>query len=533
MPLMTAADFCDHNARVRGESLALVDDRHRLTWAEVKELSDRLALSFLGLGLKRDAKVLVQLPNWAELFLMRIAAEKAGIRLVTVTPAFRRAELSPIVEFTRPEAAVIPGEYRGFDYYDLLGKIRTPELKHIVIARKYRSPGTLSLETMESELPPGFRDEKQLRESRYTILDVCQLATTSGSTGTPKCVEVPLYTRLLTGWMHLKRFGVAAEDRLAAATSIVTGTADALVYNGGCQAGTSIVLIDHFAPDKTLSVLERERVHVIPLVPTMIVRLMSFPELGRHNLRHLKLIINHGASLSYAQAVEAENRLGCRIVQAFGTVDCGGISASFYDDPPEVRLRTVGRPLDGNETKILGPEGKEVQPGEVGRLFVRGLHTEARFYNNPELNLSRRRDGFFDTQELCRLDANGHLSLMGREQDLIIRGGRNIYPADIEAVLNEHPNILEVAAVGIPDPEMGERVCCFVVCREGRKVTLSELMSFLESRGIARFKWPEKLEIMESLPKAASGHKIDKRKLKHACSGSSPGSPQTSSPTGR
>ena len=510
MPLMTAADFCDRNAVEIGAREALVDRKRRLTWSQVKQLSDSVALNLLRLGLKRDAKILVQLPNCAELFLTRLACEKAGLRLITVTPTFRLAELAPIMRFTRPVAAIIPSVYRGVNYLELLQAARAEELRAILITGSGVPAGTLAFE----EMLTGVTDADHLKHTRYSIVDVCQIATTSGSTGIPKCVAVPLYTRLLTGWIHLKRFGVSAGDRLAAVTSIVTGTADALVYNGVCASGAAAVLMDHFSAEETCALMAAERVSVIPLVPTMMARIIALPDLSPYDLRALRLVINHGASLSAAQGVEIEARLGCRIAQAYGSVDCGGISATRWDDPPEVRLGTLGRPLDGNEMRIVGADESDVAPGEVGRLWVRGLHTDARFFNNPDLDQSRRVKGYFDLQELGRFDDKGNIVLMGREHDLIIRGGQNIFPADVEATLSQHPKIVEVAVVGIPDAEMGERVCAFVVCGDGKLIDLLEIKTFLEEKGLARFKWPERIEIVKSLPRVASGYKIDKKKLK-------------------
>ncbi|MDP2606918.1 MAG: AMP-binding protein [Deltaproteobacteria bacterium] len=513
MPLMTAADFCDRNAQEFGAREALVDRRRRLTWSQVKLLSDRLALSLVQLGLQRDAKILAQLPNCAELFLTRLACEKAGICLVTVTPTFRLAELTPIIRFTRPEAAIIPKVHGKVNYLDLLQAARTEDLRSVVLIGDDVPAGTLSFEEMLASAPGG-EDSKRLQDRRYTILDVCQIATTSGSTGIPKCVEVPLYTRLLTGWIHLKRFGVSAEDRLAAATSIVTGTADALVYNGGCAVGAAVILMDHFAPAECCSLMAAERVTVMPLVPTMIARILAMPDFTPYDLHALRVIVNHGSSLPRVQGEEIENKLGCRIVQAYGSVDCGGISATCWTDPQEVRLGTLGQPLDGNEIRIIDSDDREVPLGEVGKLLVRGLHTDARFLNNPELDAGRRVNSYFDLQELGKRDKDGNIVLMGREHDLIIRGGQNIFPADVEAVLTQHPKIVEVAVVGIPDAEMGERVCACVVCGEGKPVDLIEIKSFLESKGLARFKWPERMEIVTSLPRVASGYKIDKKKLR-------------------
>jgi long-chain acyl-CoA synthetase len=329
----------------------------------------------------------------------------------------------------------------------------------------------------------------------------------------PKCVEVPLYTRLMTAWTHTTRFKIDSNDILAAATPIVTGTADALVYNGGCQLGARIVLLDHFSAEQTCSVLESERVTAIPLVPTMMARIMAVNDLSKYKLA-LRVVVNHGSILPFSQGVEMEDRFHCRIMQGYGSVDCGGIAATCWDDPREVRLGTVGRPLDGNHVRIVNSGGQDVPAGETGRLLVRGPHTDARFLSNPDLNARKRRDGYFDLEELVRADTRGNLILMGREQDLIIRGGQNIYPADVEAALVQHPSVLEACVVGMPDREMGELVCAYVVCRPGTTVTTSEIASFLEKLGLARFKWPARIELVGALPKVASGHKVDKKKLR-------------------
>ena len=209
-----------------------------------------------------------------------------------------------------------------------------------------------------------------------------------------------------------------------------------------------------------------------------------------------------------------EKKLGCRIVQAYGSVDCGGISATWWNDPQEVRLGTLGQPLDGNDIRIIDSDDRDVPSGEIGKLLVRGLHSDARFLNNPELDARRRVNGYFDLEELGKRDRDGNIILLGREHDLIIRGGQNIFPADIEAALSQHPKIVEVAVVGIPDAEMGERVCAFVVCGGGEFMDVLEIKTFLEQKGLARFKWPERVEIVKSLPRVASGYKVDKKKLK-------------------
>src|ERR1051326_965185 len=250
---MTAADFCDRNAQLFPNKESLVDRNRRLTWRQVKELSDKLAAGLINLALAHNALVLVQLPNCAELFLVRLAAEKAGLRLITVTAAFRQAELFPILDFTKPEAVITLRTYRGFNHYDCFESLRSPLLKHIIVAGEDVPSGGMSLEEM---LKASSGEPSPNR--RHSDRDICQIATTSGSTGVPKCVEVPLYTRLMTGSAHAKRFKVTSSDTLAAVTPIVTGTADALVYNGGCELGARVILLDHFSPEDMCAVLESE-----------------------------------------------------------------------------------------------------------------------------------------------------------------------------------------------------------------------------------------------------------------------------------
>ena len=513
MPLKTAADFCDDNANRVGGKEALVDARRRLTWKQMGEVSDALALALLDLGLERDGRVLIQMPNSAELFLARLACEKAGLRLVTAAPSLRRAELEPIVRFTRPEVAIAPAEYRGFRHLELLEQVRVPELRHMLAAWDEVPAGCLSVEEIFSAAVCE-EGRRRLSATRYGVEHVCQLATTSGSTGVPKCAAVPLYTRLLTAWMHLRRFQVGEGDTLGAVTAIISGVADGLVYNGVCQAGARVVLMDHFDPRRTCETVARERVSVLPMVPTMISRLLALEDLDDRDLSSLRMVVSHGSSLPHDVGRAAEARLGCRIMQGYGSVDCGGLCATSWDDPPEVRIGAVGRPLEGNEMRILDGDGDEVPRGETGRLWVRGLPSDARFLDNPELNARRRADGFLDLQEWGRMDEHGNIYLMGRDQDLIIRGGQNIFPPDLENLLVRLPKVREAAVVGYADPEMGERIAACVVPEGGASLTLEEVTEFLREQGLASFKRPDRLELMDGFPKVASGDKVDKRALR-------------------
>ena len=245
----------------------------------------------------------------------------------------------------------------------------------------------------------------------------------------------------------------------------------------------------------------------------MLVRVLEYPDFKKYDLSSLRVVKYGGAALPYDQALKAWEQFGCPVLPAYGGLDVGTISSCSADDSPEVFLKTVGKPLDGVEIKLVNENNKEVPLGELGEVLVRGPHCEPGYYNNPEATAEVWRDGWFHTGDLASFDGEGRLTIKGRRKDMIIRGGQNIYPSEIEAMLLKHPNVLKVAIVGMPDPVMGEKACAYVVLKPGEKSNLSEVVSFLKNQGVAAFKLPERLEIIEDLP-LAGGIKVDKKRLR-------------------
>lgn len=522
-PVLTTADYCDRNAETWPDWEALVDSHTRLTWAQVSQHSDRLARALLGLGLSPGDTLLVQLYNCVELYLVRLACEKAGLHPVTAAAAFRRAELEPILRLTDPAAAIIPWRFRGFDHVALLDELRLGpgHLRRVIVVGPDAPPGTLPFWDVARG---GGARGVDLRRTRFRPTDFSQIATTSGSTGVPKCAAVTIGGRMLTGLVQIHRYRITREDTIAAMTPLITGTPDALAYHGVPQIGARVVLLEHFSDQEATALIEREQVTVLAVVPTLLTRLRQADPEGRA-VRSLRVLINHGALLppSLAEAFEAGQR--ARIVQAYGTADFGGIASTTFDDPPEVRLRTVGRPNDGNEVRLVDEQGQDVAPGDTGRVLVRGLHGIAGYYGDPVLTQEVWRDGYCEVGDLARLDPAGNLILMGRARELIIRGGQNIFPGEVEAHLAHHPQVAEVAVVPYPDPVYGERVCACIVPRPGAMLRLEEIGTFLRAHGLAAFKLPERLELWDALPRVPAGQKVDKKRLTEEVTRRAGGSP--------
>ena len=505
----STADAVDRQARVAGDAEAVVDSQRRLTWGQLAEQSDRLALGLLELGAERNDIALVQLPNSVDLFLTRIACEKAGLVLAAVPLSFRRAELQALITHLQPKVAITAGIWHERDYAALLAEA-AGEWTLRVVVRADAAPGHPTLADLSQRRPAT--PTEYLHRTRFTLFERAQIATTSGSTGTPKCAEVPAYARALTGWSHAQRFGVRAVDTLAAFTPLIAGTAEALVYHMAPRLGCRVVLLEHFAPSAACEVLVREQVAGATVVPTMLARLAQQP-VHSSQFPYLRFFVSHGALLAAEHARRVEERFGVRIVQAYGASDYGGITATAIDEPPEVRWQTVGRPLHGTELRVVDDHGHDVPPGTVGRLLVRGPHALGGYYRAGALTRECWRTAYFDLQEYGYQRADGNLTLVGRARDLIIRGGQNIFPSDVEQVLARHPDVAEVAVIGIPDDEFGERVCAVIVPRDRRSLTLSDIVCFLRAEGLASYKLPEQLELVDHLPLVPNGNKIDRRQL--------------------
>lgn len=465
------------------------------------------------MGLSKDRPLLVQLPNCIELFLARLACEKAGVACVTVSHHFKTAELKQILLHTKPAAAMIFRSYRNVDFYSLIEKTGAADSLEFLIVGDGVPRGAVSVDELLRREINVRRAEVALHGRRFTPSDSCQIATTSGSTGAPKCVEVLIYSRLFTGFMQAERFKLTALDTIAPLAPIISGTSEALGYFATALLGARVILIDHFVPGEVVHKILEERVTFACVVPTMMAKLAHLAPVFKQKDSTLKGIVTYGSLLPISTAQQMERVAGVKIVQAYGTVDYGGITASSMDDDFDVRITTVGRPLEGNQVIICDGNGELLPEGEVGHIRVRGIHCVGSYYRSPELDNRKWHDGFFDVGELGRFDEKGNLVIRGRTDHVIIRGGQNIYPEDIENVLARHRSIEEAVVLGVADPVYGERVCTFVCVKPDSTISPHDVTDFLKSEGLGHFKLPEFVEIVSELPRGPTGQKVNREEL--------------------
>ncbi|MBP6942314.1 MAG: AMP-binding protein [Syntrophorhabdaceae bacterium] len=513
------SDFWIRNAKELKDREALVDSKYRVTWGQAKDLIDALALAWVKLGIPKDARLIIQAPNSVYGFLARVASERAGLVSLTVYPYLREKELEYMLERTEAFAVCIPQIYRKFNYLEMYKGLvgRSKNLKYFFLFDEEvpeGSPeGTFSLIKLANQkIDPS--DLKLLDERRFSSTnDVGLLTSTTGTTGLPKLVEWPISSRVCTSKARIDIWRLTKDDITMAIAPHAGGAAGTLTYFAAPLAGAKTVLMEEFDPEGALALIEKEKVTAIGVVPTHLVRMLEADE-TKYDLSSLRFIRSAGGYLPPQVAEEAERRYKAIITSDLGTQDVGSVSGCTIDDPGEIRRRTVGRMLPGNKVRLLDDDGKDVPEGNPGQLWFRGPHAPAGYYRDPETTAPVfDKDGWTTTGDIVKSE-EGCLWIMGRSKDMIIRGGQNIYPAEIEGILNEHPKVANVAIVGYPDREMGERACACVVPKAGQTFTKEEMVSFLKEKKLAAFKLPERLEVMGALPIVGDSGKVDKKVLK-------------------
>ena len=513
-------DFWERNAREYGDREALVDSKYRVTWAEAKRLVDGIATTWVQMGIPQYSRVIIQSPNSVYGFLARIASERAGLISLTVYPYLRQRELEYMVERTEATAVVIPHEYRKFDYLEMYKDLqqRFPHLKNIFLfddtVPDSAPENTYSLTQLAREAAEKPIDENVLKERRLDpVWNIALLTTTSGTTGLPKLVEWPTAPRVCTSKGRVSIWGLNKDDITMAIAPHAGGAAGTLTYFAAPLAGAKTVMLEEFVPEDALALIEKEKATAIGVVPTHLVRMLEC-DTSKYDLSSLRFIRSAGGYLSPQIAEEAEQAFGAVITSDLGTQDMGSVSGCRVEDTKDLRRRTVGRMLPGNKVRLLDEDDNEVPDGEPGILYFRGPHAPAGYYRDEELTSTVfDPDGWTTTGDIVKFDQEC-LWILGRSKDMIIRGGQNIYPAEIEGLLNDHPKVASVAIVGYPDKAMGERACAYVIQKAGQDFTFDEMVEFLKGKQLAMFKLPERLEVVAEFPAVGDSGKVNKETLK-------------------
>jgi non-ribosomal peptide synthetase component E (peptide arylation enzyme) len=518
----TFYDFWKKNAGEIPDQEALVDSKYRLTWKQAVELADAMAVSFVEMGIEKHSRIIIQSPNSVYGFLARIACERAGLISLTVYPYLRKKELTYMVDRTKASAVIILHTYNKFNYLEMYEDLQKdfPHLKNIFLFDDLVPPGaptgTFSLTAMVEKRVRLPIDKDILAKRRLDAIEnVAILTTTSGTTGIPKLVEWPAAPRICTSKGRVDIWSLTKDDITMAIAPHAGGAAGTLTYFAAPIAGAKTVMLEEFSPEAALALIEKERATAIGVVPTHLIRMLE-ADVSKYDLSSLRFIRSAGGYLPPQVAEEAEAAFGASITSDLGTQDMGSVSGCRVEDSKDLRRRTVGRMLPGNKVRLAHQENREltVPDGEPGILYFRGPHAPAGYYRDEELTSTVfDRDGWTTTEDIVKFD-QGCLWILGRAKDMVIRGGQNIYPAEVEGLLADHPAVGSVAIVGYPDKEMGERCAAYVIPKAGMTFTFKDMVSHLKAKEIAMFKLPEHLEIVAEFPTVGDSGKINKETLK-------------------
>ena len=512
---ITLDEMLRRSAQRRPDAIAIVDGARSATYAQLVERVDRLAANLSDLGLRSRERVVFQLGNSIELVYAFFALMRIGVIPVMALPAHRLTEVRRFAAHAQASAYLIPDSGKGFDYRALAQAVRAevPSLRLVVGAGK-GGQGAVGLDELLSA-PASAAALARLRgEPACDPADVALMMLSGGTTGLPKfiprthndyvynCKQSGAVAGFGPDTVYLALLPMAHGYTLASPGILAT------LAHGG-----RVVVAPDVRPETVFPLIEKERVTVVcGGVPLAVNWLASeWPE--RCDLSSLRVYMNGGARLLPELRRQIEARLGCTYVESYGTGE-GLLNQTRLDDPEEIRFNSSGRPVsEGDEVKVVDDAGNELPDGRVGELVVRGPYTFRGYYDAPEATAAAfTADGFYRMGDAVR-KVGGYLYVEGRIKDLINRGGEKVSSEEVENHLIAHPAVQNVCVVAMPDPVYGERACAFVIPKDGASLDFESMKAFLIGRGIAKFKLPERLELVESFPLSPAG-KILRRELR-------------------
>jgi len=494
--------------------VAVIDRDARVTYAEVDRASDRLALNLLDAGLAPLDRVVVQLPNVVEFVFLYFALQKIGCIPIAALATHRFLEVSQFAKLSGASACVTPDRHGDFDFTDMVRRVRseTPSVK-LGIVLGNAPPGFLSLGDLISR--ETRRPTEDLRALKIDPADPAIFQLSGGTTGVPKLIPRTHNDYAYNSRLAVEVCAVEGDSVLLLALPIAHNLPLACPgLQGTMLHGGKVVLSASTKPEDLFRLIEQHRVTHLKVVPALLIRLINDLAIGKYDLSSLRIIQSGGQRMQPEVRVRTKQLIPSVTVQENFGMSEGMLFFVRLDDPEDVRMETCGRPLSpDDEVKLVDEEGREVAPGEVGELTCRGPYTLRGYFGVPEYNARQfTSDGFYRSGDLMRRHPSGNYVVEGRKKDLINRGGEKISAEEVENLILSHPAVQNIACVPMPDPNLGEKMCACVIPKKGRSLSLEELVAFLKDKEIARFKLPERLEILPDFPVSTFG-KVSKKAL--------------------
>ena len=548
---ITIGDLLDRQAAHFGARDALVHIEHsvRYTYAEFRAECDRVAKGLIALGIQKGEHVCIWATNYPEWVVAQFATAKIGAVLVTENPAYRTHELEYVLRQSDAHALLLIGSFKSSDYLAMLhevvpelresapGELRSAKLPHLRHAISIPPPGDAivgansRVAPSRQEFRTGMWQWQQIRALGENVAsaalaqrqaacnpdDVITIQYTSGTTGNPKGAMLTHHNIVANASAFGDGLHLTEHDRMCDQLP--------LYHCGGCVCGTlccvtkgatMVIPAEYFDPLKSLVAVEKERCSALIGVPTMFIAELGHPDFEQFDLRSLRTGLMGGSPCPIEVMRQVIERMGVtEMTIGYGLTEAAPmVTLSSSDDTIERRVTTVGPPLPNVEVKIVDPATRqEVPPGEQGELWTRSFMVMKGYYKMPEASAKAiDADGWLHTGDLATMDDAGYCKITGRIKDMIIRGGENIYPREIEEYLYSHPKVADVQVIGVPDLRFGEEVMAWVKLKAGQSATAEEIRDFCRGK-IAHYKIPRYVRFVTDFPMTVTG-KIQKYKMR-------------------
>jgi fatty-acyl-CoA synthase len=498
------------------EALVVRHQNVRWSWGELGRRVDDLAAGLTTLGLERGDRIGIWSPNNAEWTLTQFATAKAGLVLVNVNPAYRRAELEYAMNKVECKALILAPALKTSNYLEIVAELvrdrKLPQLKHVIRLGNEKTPGMLNFDDVAKAGSNAERVKLAELGPKLQFDDAINIQFTSGTTGYPKGATLSHHNILNNGYFVAEGLKLTPKDRLCIPVPLYH-CFGMVMGNLGCltHGSTMVYPAEAFDPLATLQTLAEERCTALYGVPTMFIAQLDHPEFDRFDLKSLRTGIMAGSPCPIEVMKRVQSRMNMHEVTiAYGMTETSPVSTQCAtDDPVEKRVATVGQVLPHIEIKIVDAEGKAVPRGETGEFCTRGYSVMKGYWNDAEkTNEAIDSGGWMHTGDLATMDRDGYVNIVGRLKDMVIRGGENVYPREIEEFLYRHPKVQDVQVIGVPDAKYGEEICAWIKLRDGQSATPDEIREFCKGQ-IAHYKIPRYIEFVSDFPMTITG-KIQK-----------------------
>jgi 2,3-dihydroxybenzoate-AMP ligase len=512
---ITLCEMLERSIRLAPAKTALVHGARRVSYGELGERVSSLAAALLQHGLRAPQRVVLQLPNSVELLIVLFALSRIGVIPVLALPAHRRSEIAHFIDHAGAIAYFCPDRVRDHDYGAMAKAVsaQCASLRQVFMLGAERE-NTLPLCKLIWDPPQLGTAVSEAVEAPPSSAEVALMLLSGGTTGLPKLIP-RTHDDYLCSCRHssaVAGFGPATVflATLPIAHNFTLACPGVL---GALMNGGTAVIAASTAADEIFPLIERERVTVVAAAVPLVVNWLNTPAPERHDLGSLELFMSGGAKLVPELRRRIEQRLGCTYMESFGTGE-GLLNMTRLDDPEDIRHTSSGRPVcEADEVKVVDEEGHELPDGEAGELLVRGPYTVRGYYRAPEATRAAYTShGYYRMGDIVRR-VNGYLYVEGRRKDIINRGGEKISCEEVENHLIAHPKVRAACVVAMPDATYGEKACAFVIPAPDTTLALEEVKQFLVERQIAKFKLPERLELVADFPLSPAG-KILRRELR-------------------